>query len=70
MAPVYLHQHELASRWRMSPRTLERWRWRKQGPSYIKLGGKVVYALQDVEAYERRRRAETDTSILGQWRNG
>ncbi|KQZ33482.1 hypothetical protein ASD50_01305 [Mesorhizobium sp. Root552] len=68
MAPVYLHQYELATRWRMSPRTLERWRWRKQGPSYIKLGGKVVYALQDVEAYERGRRAETHASILGHWR--
>lgn len=68
MSPAYLHQHELADRWRISPRTLERWRWRKTGPSYIKLGGKVVYAVIDVEAYERRRRAETHSSILGNWR--
>lgn len=64
----YLQQDELASRWRISPRTLERWRWRKTGPSYTKIGGRVVYAVEDVEAYERRRRAETHSSILGDWR--
>ena len=68
MNQTYLQQHELADRWRLSPRTLERWRWRKTGPSYTKLGGKVVYSLQDVESYERRRRAETHSSIVGSWR--
>lgn len=67
-APQYLTQKELAHRWRLSPRTLERWRVRKTGPHYHKLGGKVAYALADVEAYERRRRAETHSSILGSWR--
>lgn len=66
--PIYLNQAELAARFRVSPRTLERWRWLKTGPTYVKLGGKVVYALEDVEAYERRRRAETHSSILGSWR--
>jgi hypothetical protein len=66
--PHYLNQDELAARFRVSPRTLERWRWLKTGPNYIKLGGKVVYAITDVELYERRRRAETHTSILGSWR--
>jgi hypothetical protein len=65
--PTYLNQQELADRWRMSPRTLERWRWLKTGPHYLKLGGKVAYALTDVENYERRRRAETHSSILGSW---
>lgn len=68
MTPTYLQQSELADRWRISPRTLERWRWLKTGPSYIKLGGRVVYALIDIEAYERRRRAETHSSIVGNWR--
>lgn len=56
---LFLDQHELAERWRVSPRTLERWRWQKTGPNYTKLGGKVAYAITDVEAYESRRRAET-----------
>jgi len=68
MTPTYLNQQELADRWRLSPRTLERWRWLKTGPNYIKIGGKVTYALTDVEAYERRRRAETHSSIIGSWR--
>lgn len=66
-SPTYLQQSELAERWRLSQRTLERWRWQKTGPNYIKIGGKVVYALPDIEAYERHRRAETHSSILGSW---
>ena len=67
MSPTYLNQAELARRFRISPRTLERWRCQKTGPHYHKLGGKIVYAVADVEAYERRRRAETHSSILGSW---
>ena len=68
MSPTYFNQNELADRWRMSPRTLERWRWKKTGPNYTKLGGKIAYAMHDIETYERRRRAETHSSILGSWR--
>jgi hypothetical protein len=55
----HLHQIELADRWRISPRTLERWRWLQQGPAYLKIGGRVAYRLEDVEAYE-----------AAQWRDG
>lgn len=55
----HLTQGELAQRWRISPRTLERWRWLHQGPQYLKIGGRVVYLLGDIEAYEAARRAET-----------
>jgi hypothetical protein len=48
----HLNQVELARRWRMSHRTLERWRWMKQGPCFLKVGGRVVYRLDDVEAFE------------------
>ena len=48
----HLTQLEVARRWRLSPRTLERWRWLKQGPRYIKAGGRVIYRLEDIEAYE------------------
>jgi hypothetical protein len=37
MPDIYLTQAELARRWRISPRTLERWRWKKTGPCYTKL---------------------------------
>ena len=49
---THFHQIELARRWKLSPRTLERWRWTGEGPRYVKLGGRVVYRLQDIEEYE------------------
>ncbi len=52
----HLNQVDLARRWNVSPRTLERWRWLKQGPAYIKVGGHVVYRVEDVEAYEAAQR--------------
>ena len=55
----HLNQIELARRWRVSPRTLERWRWRKVGPAYLKVGSHVVYRIEDVEAYEAQRRMES-----------
>ena len=48
----HLNQVRLARRWNLSPRTLERWRWLNQGPRYLKIGGRVVYRLEDVEAFE------------------
>jgi hypothetical protein len=55
----HLDQHDLAARWRMSVRTLERWRTHRQGPAFLKLGGRIVYALSDVEAFEHAQRQET-----------
>ena len=54
MAIRHLNQIELAARWNISHRTLERWRWRwtGEGPQFIKIGGRVVYRLEDVEAFE------------------
>ena len=55
MADAFLNQVHLARRWHISPRTLERWRWTGEGPAFIKIGGRVVYRLEDVEAYEASR---------------
>lgn len=48
---------ELVSRWRGSITlvTLATWRSRKQGPSYIKIGGRVLYPEEAVDAWEKRR---------------
>jgi hypothetical protein len=51
----HLDQKGLAVRWNMSPRTLEQWRWRGVGPNYLKLGGRVIYRLCDVEGFEAER---------------
>ena len=52
MTVKHLNQVELSRRWNISPRTLERWRWLKQGPGYLKIGGRVVYRMSDVELFE------------------
>jgi len=49
----HLDENALAERWSISPRTLQRWRQTGQGPAFLKLGGRVVYRVVDVEAYER-----------------
>ncbi len=51
--PIFLTQEELAKRWRMSPRTLERWRWLNMGVSWVKIGRLARYRMADVEKYER-----------------
>jgi len=59
----HLNQINLADRWNISERTLERWRWLGEGPAYLKIGGRVVYRLEDVEAYEAENlRASTSAS--------
>jgi hypothetical protein len=52
----HLNQIDLSRRWSISPRTLERWRWLKAGPRYLKIGGRVVYRLEDVETFENGQR--------------
>src|SRR6266436_6454774 len=44
----HLDQSELAKRWKISPHTLENMRWRKLGPPYIKIGGRVLYRVEDI----------------------
>jgi hypothetical protein len=53
MPVTHFNQVELSRRWKLSPRTLERWRWQGVGPCYLKLRGRVAYRLEDIEAYER-----------------
>ena len=52
MGIQHLTQKALARRWCLSARTLERWRWLGQGPAFLKLGGRVAYRLEDIEAFE------------------
>jgi hypothetical protein len=54
---VHLNEVELSRRLRLSERTLQRWRWKKnKGPPYIKAGGRVLYRLSDVIAWEEANR--------------
>jgi hypothetical protein len=61
-----LDQKQLARRWLMSPRTLEQWRWQGKGPTYLKIGAKVVYRLDDIEVFESESlRLNTTASVGG-----
>jgi predicted DNA-binding transcriptional regulator AlpA len=52
MTISHLSTREVAQRWNISLRTLDRWRWAGEGPRFLKLGGRVVYRLADIEAFE------------------
>ena len=52
MQVIHLSQKGLAERWRMSEATLERWRTDRIGPVFLKIRGRVLYRLIDIETFE------------------
>ena len=54
MTTVHLNQMDLSQRWSLSPRTLERWRCINEGPAFLKICGRVLYRLEDVEKFEEQ----------------
>ena len=64
MTAKHLNQRELAERWGISARTLERWRWVGQGPHFLKLGHRVAYRVADVEAFEAEQLRNSTTEPL------
>ncbi len=52
MSVKHLNQRQLAERWGLSEASLERWRSEGIGPIFLKLQGRVLYRLEDIEAYE------------------
>ena len=46
-----LRERELAVRWKVSTRTLQRWRSEGFGPGYILIGGSIRYRFADVLAF-------------------
>ncbi|MFY9138788.1 helix-turn-helix transcriptional regulator [Zwartia sp.] len=47
-----LNENELAQRWGISPKTLQRWRCEGRGPKYLKLSKRVSYPLEGVFDFE------------------
>jgi len=48
-----LSENELAQRWGVSPKSLQRWRSEGRGPHYLKLSKRVTYPLESVTEFER-----------------
>lgn len=51
IAARYVKTHEAARLLGLSARTLEKYRCHGSGPTFRKLGGRVVYAIDDLEAW-------------------
>uniref|UniRef100_E6VQ85 Helix-turn-helix domain-containing protein n=1 Tax=Rhodopseudomonas palustris (strain DX-1) TaxID=652103 RepID=E6VQ85_RHOPX len=64
LPPRYLRTPEAARFLGLSGRTLEKHRTYGTGPTYRKIGGRVVYALDDLQAWANRG-AKTSTSDPG-----
>ena len=67
MAPQQQKKNEVGFLWTedtarklgVDPSTLFNWRRKNIGPQYPRRGGKVLSAIEDVEAYIRNSRVET-----------
>ncbi len=56
--PAMLTQAELARRWRITTRTLDRWRVAGTGPAWLRINGRILYRTQDVLGFEQLRLRE------------
>ena len=62
----FITPYLLAKRWSMTAATLSQWRWNGKGPLFLKIGGKVLYRLTDVEHFEsQNRRQNTAQNTTG-----
>lgn len=50
-SPQLLTETDAAAHLGLSPKTLSRWRWKGEGPTYLKLGSAVRYAEQDLNDF-------------------
>ncbi len=54
MIRTNLLERELAQRWRIALKTLQRWRYQGYGPDFLRIGTRVIYPLHAIEAFERQ----------------
>lgn len=56
MTQTYLTERDIAARYHIAARTLQRWRGTGDGPPYIRLGARrIVYPLAAAEAWAAAR---------------
>lgn len=67
MGTQRLTQRELAARWQVSEACLERWRSEGRGPVFMKLVGRVVYRIEDIEEFETQslRASTSEPAAMG-----
>lgn len=62
MTKLHLNEIELAKRWGVSPKTLQRWRTENRGPAYLKLSKRVTYPIEDIVAFEASQKRVRENS--------
>ena len=65
LPPRYLRTKEAAHFLSLSARTLEKHRTYGTGPAYHKLGGRVVYSVEDLQAWADRGAVTSTTDPRG-----
>ena len=62
-----MNQVELADRWGLSEACLERWRCEGIGPVFLKIRGRVLYRMEDIEAFEADslRKSTSERALVG-----
>lgn len=53
MGMPFLTSSELAHRWRLTPKTLDKWRCAGKSPPYEKIGSRILYKMDEIEEFER-----------------
>ena len=53
MDVIHLNQKQLAVRWQVAEANLERWRSDRVGSDYLKIYGRVMYRLVDIESLDK-----------------
>lgn len=51
---VHMREDDLARRWSISIRTLQRWRKAGKAPPHLELGSGIRYRREDIEAFEEQ----------------
>ena len=70
LPPRYLRTPEAARFLGLSGRTLEKHRTYGTGPRYSKIGGRVVYAIEDLQAWVSRGEKNSTSDDTGEIRRG
>lgn len=67
MSIKHLNQRQLADRWGLSEASLERWRSEGIGPVFLKIQGRVLYRIEDIESYEADclRKSTSERAVAG-----
>ncbi|WP_103256406.1 helix-turn-helix transcriptional regulator [Tabrizicola aquatica] len=52
----FIAEADLAFRYGKAVRTLQRWRAKGYGPTFMRIGGSIFYRLEDIEEFEARMR--------------